>query len=624
MEREKTCFHLHELPPYLKKTYRRMALVTHRRHVERLDTQDEDTLFVSSNWLLWQECLHQNRHCVHLDFGILGWDDGVDIANNYPARAGDWIYLDGRDVTCFQGVSLGCKLITPVAMIYCDYQRSTRALETLVDRFKPREIIFFDLRPDDVSLDMFGRFAIVLELTEKFGITLTDRRDPLRGDDPNVPTSYGHAPAEQTRKTWKSRTVVILGRTFEILASVVSRLGRALNAKRPAVLMVNSFQTSIPLLHSYDGTGIVPMCYAKWFPRKKDIGFLVRSLFKGVLLVDGPRPRLTAKDRLAVAEIERRLESAWQEAAQGTKAAIRRYVRDQIIATKRFYELARQVRWAEGVLDRYRPKVVFIDGFQNPICNIFLELAKQRGIRTAATWHSIWVYDVKLETLGGNPRVEPLVERCFTWGKANEDWLDAIGARTAKVRTGSLAASQHYNTAPTDRNHHRALILQYVSPTSELVAPHALEYNYFVEIVRMLWDLGYSKIRVKCHPGAPKDIYYKQIAEYFSLECEVFSEGPVKKFVDWADFVIGPVFTGAMLEVLAAGKPYYPVNLPPNSVNINYFDGSRLFTDLDSLRHALENGETPDSRKILNDFTSYDDIRDPAKRVWEALQDGVA
>ena len=66
----------------------------------------------------------------------------------------------------------------------------------------------------------------------------------------------------------------------------------------------------------------------------------------------------------------------------------------------------------------------------------------------------------------------------------------------------------------------------------------------------MLRDLGYSKIRLKLHPGSPKSRYYTRIAKFFDVECEMFAEGLFADFVAWADFAIGPATTGAMLEVI--------------------------------------------------------------------------
>ena len=79
-----------------------------------------------------------------------------------------------------------------------------------------------------------------------------------------------------------------------------------------------------------------------------------------------------------------------------------------------------------------------------------------------------------------------------------------------------------------------------------------------------------------------------------------------------------------MLEVMAAGKPHYPVLLPPHSVNTKYLDGSPVYTDLNSLRQALAAGEVPDQRKLLNDFNSFDEIPDPAARVWQVLRGEAA
>ncbi len=621
---QKRCFHIDDTVPYLRASYRRLALVTDQRHVDVLDA-DDDTLIVSSDWLLWQECLHNGLHCVLAARGIPGWGDWEELSTDYYLFTNDWLYLNGNDVTLFRGVSLGRKFVRQVSLVIADYEIKKHALEVLTERFGPEEYIYFDYRTDDDFLDDVDGFSIVCSVAENFGINVVDRRDPLapvNADYRKYPPYYNSP--ETAGKSWKNKTVKACLAVFEWLADALSRIRRFPSQSRPSVLMLNSHVIAIALIQNFDGAGIYPMFLAKMFPHKTDLRFVAKSIANGILLISAPKRALSDEERCAVDAIHTRLEQAWKSPATGRDAVVRRHVRKHILAPKRLYDKAVEVKWAECVLDHHKPDQIFTDGLQNTTIDTFFELAKQRGIPTAATWHGPYLQDVKMEIFGCDPLVGPLVDRCFTWGKNHEDWLDNIFAKTTKVRIGNLCCGRYRHSPPPARKQGHALVLQYIIPGNDFAAPTSHEYFYFVNTVRMLRDLGYSKIRLKLHPGSPKSRYYTQIAKFFDVECEISAVGPFKHFVAWADFVIGPATSGAMLEVMAAGKPYYPVLLPPHSINVKYLEGSPVYTDLDALGRALAAGEVPDQRKLLNDFNSFDEIPDPAARVWQVLRGEAA
>ena len=145
---------LEDLPSYLKPCYRQLALVTNWNQVEQLDAEDEDTLIVSCNWLLWQEALLENRQCVHYALGIISWDEPNTLDRDLYIRANDWLYGDGvRDLTLFHGVSLGKLFCTDVAMGLMNFHRFERSLVPLINRFGAEEIVYFDFANDISVLD---------------------------------------------------------------------------------------------------------------------------------------------------------------------------------------------------------------------------------------------------------------------------------------------------------------------------------------------------------------------------------------------------------------------------------------------------------------------------------------
>ena len=54
---------LRVLPTGMKEKYKRFALVSNHTHVERLDMDDETTLIVSCDWLLWHQLIADGGHC---------------------------------------------------------------------------------------------------------------------------------------------------------------------------------------------------------------------------------------------------------------------------------------------------------------------------------------------------------------------------------------------------------------------------------------------------------------------------------------------------------------------------------------------------------------------------------
>ncbi len=621
---QKTCFRIDDEAPHLKASYRRLALVTDQRHVDLLGADDGDTLIVSSDWLLWQECLHKGLPCVLASRGIPGWGDWEEFGADYYMRTHDWLYVNGEDATLFRGVSLGRKFVRQVSVVIADYEIKTRALEVLTERFGPSQYIYFDYRTDDDFLDDGDRFSVVGAVAERFGIDVVDRRDRLAPVNAECSVYALYKSPETGGNPGRNKAAQACLAVFEWVADGLSRLRRFLGRARPSVLLLNNQMTALPLIEKFDGAALYPMFLAKLFPHKKNLGFVAKSIANGILLIRAPKRRLSVKEDGVVDAIQSRLNEAWRSPANGRDAVVRRHVRKHILAPKRLHDKAVEVKWAERILDRYKPDQIFTDGLQNTTTNTFLELAKHRGIPAAATWHGPYVWDVKLEIFGCDPRFGPLVDRCLTWGKAHEDWLDNISAKTKKVRVGNMVCGLYRRLPQRANKQDHALVLQYIGPGHDFAAPSSHEYFYFVHTIRMLRELGYSKIRLKFHPGLSKTRYYRRIAKFFDVECEMFTEGPFEGFVAWADFVIGPAASGAMLEVIAARKPYYPVLLPPHTINVQYLEGSPIYTGMGSLRQALEAVEDPDQQNLLNDFNSFDEIPDPVARVWQVLRGETA
>ena len=326
------------------------------------------------------------------------------------------------------------------------------------------------------------------------------------------------------------------------------------------------------------------------------------------------------EDERVLKTIESRLGRPGPDIRCGVEPAVRAHVLSRIVDSGRLRAMARLVKWAERLLERHDPAAVFTDGLSGEVTTVLLALAKARGIVTFAGWHSPYIDDVKLDLFGSDLRNPPIVDISLTWGRRHEDYLNATSARCAIIRTGSPVAG-HARRAPRPRRGRprKALLLQYAAPPYDLYWRHDEQYRFFVEAVRMLREVGFDEIRFKLHPGPSTTGYHRRIADRFDLDCEIHQYGRFQDFIEWADIVIGPVHSGAMLEVIAAGKSYYPVLLRPTMVNTEYVSDYQIFSDISTLRRALETRAPLDQATLLEDFAGTNEFSDPAGRIWEVI-----
>ena len=618
-------FGLDDHLPWMRARYVRLALVNHERHLARLGATDESTLIATANWLLWQRCLAERRHCVHTDLGLLGWD-ALALGNDIFVRANSWMYADGEDVTRFRGVSLGRKFVRHVSLALTDDMEFRRALGGLCERFSVVEILYFDHATNHGQMTHEDRLAVVRAVAREFALTLTDCSDPVGGDDSELP---GYMYGDPTPSIGSSLRATVMGllRSAALAAlGWIARAQRAFDGIRPAALIVCSTLTAIPLLESAGASVARPLYLARWLPNKTDPRFLLRFISQGGSAVSAPRLRLSREDRTQLRRIRERVATILSYPSVSQPAPLNRFVAARVLGGNGLEDAASEVRWAERILDRFAPSLVVTDGFQNPLTTTFLELAQLRAIPTAVTWHGPFVQDVRVDVFGADPRVEASADFCLTWGKVHEQWLEATAGRRLNVRRIGCPVVGRYRSVPQKPavQRRRVLIVQYSVPAHDLVSPRGREYGYFAETVRLATDLGFDEICFRLRPESRKRGYYVRVARHFGLDCRIDDTSAFSDLVNWADMVVGPVVSGAMIEALAAGRPYFPVNLAPNSVNPAYLRAGTVYSDFDSLRRALSSGVTPDQSALLEDLASCREIPDPCGAMWEAIDELIA
>lgn len=607
-----------ELPAHIKTRYRRFALVTRRDQVNTLDADDSDTLIVSCDWLLWRILVAEDRHCVHYELGLVDWDLPPSKVYDLLIHANQWIYRRGEDLTMFRGASLGKLFGAEMSMCLMNYYRLDGSLRRLVARFRPQEILFFDYANDFSFIERELRKRIVETAARESDVAFTD----LGGEQTG---GVGHMSEDPA--AWRRQTLLV--RALLFVYTRILEWGTLLrvlfaDSRRRVLVLLNSHMLS-PLIESFDGGGLTPVFMARSVPKK--VGVLWRCFRTGALLVTPRRVGLTADDRARIEAIERSLDQAISEPADGAVGFLRAVAGGQILRSGRLAQAAADVRSAEWLLDRYRPARIVADGVRHPPPRIYIELARTRNIAVDYIWHSSMTPALqKLDALTGDAHSRPLVGRCLTWGRINEEWLRATGAKQPVRRVGS-PVGDHYRVATSgpsgrlgrDRN---VLVLPYTPNVTDVRGLNCRRYAHFVSVIRRLKDMGHKNIRLKLHPGPGrfKKSYIEEITEFFGAECPILKAEPFKDCVAWADFVVGPLVTGAMFETLAAGKPYYAFLMTPHTMNSCFYGDFPVFASTAEFARALEAGVVPDGRALLEGLYATEEIPNSSGRFWEVLR----
>ena len=611
------CLRLGDALARLRPRYRRIALVSGRAHLAGLDRSDDQTLVVCCNWLIWQELEASMPHSIYIDAGLVDWDD-ADLPNDGQAYDSDWALRDGEDVTVFRGVPLGRLFATEVGMLVATYWKLEQALRSLLRRFRPDTLVFFDLRIDQNEIDVSARKIVVDTVCAELGVDVVDRSDPSARDDSDSPMASWRGGATGSRPNLLRRLALAV---YLAVAGAAAGLMLRLYKNRYRVLLAVNTSISAPLLRAFRPGRTIPVVFARNTPDK--MRSLIRHALMGIPMATLPPAKLDRNDQARLSDIKRDLAACWAGPITGLQKAVRNYLQTHVIGSGRFEQMAALVRRSERLFERTAPDRIVVDSVKGQAHRIYIEQAHRRGVAVDYIWHGPFaLQNLRFEALGSDPRFPPRVTRMLSWGPVNDGWLDAVEARTERVTVGNPILDAYADppaVAPADRR--RALLLQYTPIITDLKGLNANQFEFFVETARMLREIGYDEIIVKLHPGLWRTDYYQRIAELFSLDVSIRQSEPFQELVDWADVVIGPAASGAMLETLASGKPYYAMLLPPHSLDTSYAKSVDFISSVDELRAALTAGRPIRTNEILDDYCSSSDIPSASRRLWQVFGD---
>ncbi len=605
-------------PDYMRERYSCLALVSHPRHFSKFDPFDDSILLVAHGWLLWQQAIAEGRHCVHYEAESINRAD-LDQRSDMFVKVNDWLYSDGPDPTEFRGVSLGARFSREISLINQEYDRLVRALETMIARYSPRQIIFVDFRAEHNLLDTKARLELVETVSDRHSIETIDASDPPDDDDPNLPFSADYKWRPPAKPKLKNTFINGLQSSLVTIWGIVGRLRLSINPTKPRILVASTQLTSMPLISAFDQSDFFACIYAPWLPNKLKWRWTFRNLIRGVVPINSSIPNLTKGDQARVLVIEQELTRLADRPKDDRFKLILEYAIKNIISTGRLGEMAREVKHIESLLNMLQPRMLLSDGLDYYLGHILYTVGRKLGIKTIATWHGQYIQDVKMSILGADSRVTSPIDWFFTWGIANEKWLDNMGSPVGQIRTGNpLAVSAGYQAMEPDQVK-RILLLQFVPTGEDHLCPQAMQYDFTVNLVRKLFESGEYEIQLKIHPGPYNQAYYATIADYYDLDINIRKDEPFSESLAWADIAIGPAVSAAMIEVLGAGKPYFPVVFKHSAVNRDYLADSSFYEDVDEIAEAVKSEHFPDFGALIENHAALGEIPNPARRTWEVV-----
>lgn len=601
-------------PPALASRYDRLVLVSHGRHVAALDP-DPATLVVSTDWLAWRHCRARGIACVHFEFALAEWPEERGAADTVHLRCAEWVYdADGRDTTRLAGVSLGKSFLRSVTMFANAYERIWHALDRLCARFAPGEVVLIGLRAEfDLLGDAVAR-QVVGEIAGRHGARVVDSWDPPAADDrgfPENPAGFGVPDARPP--LWRALLRDAYGR---VVAGAFAL--RRLFDRRAPVLVIHNWATVAPLIDHHDSRTLVPAFFAASLPKRPAL--LWRLWRRGAALVHLPRVGLDAADERAIAAVADSI-AARAATRSGVEGAVARFLLERVVATGWLRQQASAAKAHQRVFRRHRFARVLVGDSTNGTCRIVIETARAHGVAVDELPNGMFITPQRYDTRTGDRGGPALIDRMLCWGPAGERWIAAQAPGLARARTGYPAIDPLRRAPRPLARLERALVLPVYADCDDVPAFTSNIFGWLVATVAVLTERG-CRVRVKLHSGPQNLDYYRDVLRQAGLDAEIVKGGALQPHLEWADFAVGPSNSGATVEALAAGLPYYAVVPAPSLIDPGLLPPTVVVRSPADLVDRLRRCDTPDIAAALDDLCGCAAIPNASRQVWRALEQG--
>jgi hypothetical protein len=267
---------------------------------------------------------------------------------------------------------------------------------------------------------------------------------------------------------------------------------------------------------------------------------------------------------------------------------------------------------------RHRFARVVVGDATNGFSRLVAECARTAGVPTDELPNGMFVTRQRYDARLGDSSAPAVIRRVLSWGPLTERWLTATGARVIRATVG-YPALEDLRRAVAEPRFGKALVLPIYADADDAMAFTSNIFGSLVDIVRALRDFGCAEIRVKVHVGPQNRDYYADVLRDSGLDVPIFKDNAFAEHLRWADFVVGPVNSGAFVETLAAGKPYFPICPSPSQIDPALLPQVRLVRSAGDLIDRLRLRDVPDRDMVLEDMCSFVSIPDASRRFWSVL-----
>jgi hypothetical protein len=601
-------------PEHIKPTYSNLVLISHPRHISKLDLDDDDTLIVSSDWLVWRQIIDQGGHCLHLE-AMLGDYDG---STDFFIKCSNWVYVDNIDVTEFSGMSLGKAFNREIELFLLSFDKTLLAIKKFCSLYQIEKIILYDIRGDYGLIDSAMKQLIVETAATSFGIDIEIKLDEPPDSDPAF---HDAAPYGVTSEDKGIRAAARQVYSFAI--DLIFQLKWLSDGCRNRVFILVNLMMMESLIKYTPTSKLAPIASAEGSP--KSWKFLRACWKNGGYLGSIKSLTLTSYERELVFQTIEKLSSNWASIKpdSSSEAARRHYISTRIFESDRLYKFAEMAKSYKEFLRRKNIKSIIVSDATSFTCRLVIEAARALGLDRCEILNGMFVHDMKYDVRCGDEQQSAALSRLFAWGEQQKEWLKRIGSKIPCVQTGypgiDMIRATDLNPVLPSPEKTNVLVLPCYIVVDNIRGIKSNSYMLLVDMIRTLKELGYKNVRIKLHPGLGGMGYVQRLITMHNLDCELFIEGSVPDHMNWADFIVGPVESGSMVEALAGGIPYFGFAVPPSNVDKTFFGTFPVLETVDDLRKLLETKSMPESKNILSYLCDTSDFQKSSPKVWQTL-----
>lgn len=594
----------------------RLVLAARVADVADLDPTQDGLVVYFTDWLSWIEWRRRGGRAVHGEAFLTAWPEELGEQDAFQCAAVTWMYESGRDATLFQGVSLGKQFNWEVTGVRLSAARLFASLQRALTALSPKAVEYRGLRAEYRFLDRESLIDLAEAAASEHGAPFSaERCKDSSGLDPELPFDGEFAPPP-----WRRRAIL---RAAELVIDGGSRLTSLFCRRAPRVYVLHNLLVVKSLIEHLPVGKVAPVLLARIYPKRPS--FLLDAWRKGVRLVSLCEPCLDADAKRRLAEICSFIASfAASPAVDPADRAVRRFLQSHVLATGALKSKALEVLQFRRLFASEKPSRILVGDSENHMVRLACEVAQDLGVGVDELPNGMFLTGQRMDSRSGDGIRKPVIDRLLAWGEANLAWVKRAHISVPALVTGyPVADSLARSPAGPPANSGRALILPLHVDKTDLCGLYSEVFVNLIRAVEAARKAGYHDIRIKVHPGFIHLDYYQEVARRFGLDAQVFKDGSLLPHIEWADVVIGPINSGAMIEAAALGRRYIPVMNPPSALEPELARPAAPVMP-EALEQTLRGPQENNEPALLAGIAGLKPGEPSGRRVWAAVLDGLS